>query len=74
MNYIYTRSNPPCPWCVRVKKLLDLYNIKYEEYDVTDEEHYTYFVYQGFTSIPQVFLNNELIGGYEATEKHLRGN
>ncbi len=74
MNYIYTRSNPPCPWCVRVKELLDVYKIPYEEYDVSEDDIYIDFVYQGFKQIPQVFLNNELIGGYEATAKYLRGN
>jgi glutaredoxin len=73
MNYIYTRSNPPCPWCLRVKALLEGYGIPYEEYDIGEDDFYLDFTYQGFKSIPQVFLNNELIGGFEATAKYLRG-
>lgn len=73
MNYIYTRSHPPCAFCDRVKALLDSYGIPYMEQDITEEDFYVDFVYQGFQSVPQVFLNNKHIGGFEATAKYLRG-
>lgn len=73
MNYIYTRSNPPCPWCDRAKALLDAYNIPYDVHDISDEDNYADFICQGFKSVPQVFLNNTHIGGFEATAKYLRG-
>jgi glutaredoxin len=56
-----------------VKALLEGYGIPYEEYDIGEDDFYLDFTYQGFKSIPQVFLNNELIGGFEATAKYLRG-
>jgi glutaredoxin 3 len=72
MNYIYTRSNPPCAYCTRVKALLDAYGIPYEEYDIADEDIYVDFIYQGFNQVPQVFLNNKHIGGFDKTAEFLR--
>ena len=71
-NYIYTRSFPPCPYCDRVKALLDAYKIPYDEYDISEDDFYLDFTYQGFKSVPQVFLNNKHIGGFDATAKFLR--
>lgn len=73
MNYVYTRSSPACPWCDRVKALLDAYKIPYNIIDISNEDYYNDFIYQGFQSVPQVFLNNKHIGGFEATAKYLRG-
>lgn len=76
MNYIYTRSNPPCVFCDRVKALLDGYGIPYDVEDIsTSEEALKEFteVWE-FKSVPQVFLNNKYIGGFEATAAYLRGN
>lgn len=74
MNYIYTRSEPPCVWCERVKGLLDSYGIPYEVWDISvDEWAHTEFHNDQFKSVPQVFLNNKHIGGFEATAKYLRG-
>lgn len=75
MNYVYTRSNPPCVFCDRVKALLDGYDIPYEVEDIsTSEEALKEFTEAWeFKSVPQVFLNNKYIGGFEATAKYLRG-
>lgn len=74
MNYVYTRSSPACPWCVRVKDLLDAYDIPYDVYDISLSEVSEWDFHQkGFKSVPQVFLNNTHIGGFEATAKYLRG-
>lgn len=72
MNYIYTRSNPPCVFCDRVKALLDGYGIPYDEVDINGEGA-TGFWALDFRSVPQVFLNNKHIGGFEQTAKYLRG-
>lgn len=74
MNYIYTRSNPPCVFCDRVKALLDGYGIPYdvEDISISDEANFA-FLSAGWKSVPQVFLNNKYIGGFEQTAKYLRG-
>lgn len=75
MNYIYTRSSPFCPWCERVKALLDGYGIPYDVEDISaSEEALKEFTEAWeFKSVPQVFLNGKYIGGFEATAKYLRG-
>lgn len=74
MNYIYTRSNPPCVFCDRVKMLLDGYGIPYEVRDISiDIGADVDMIALGYRSVPQVFLNNKHIGGFEATAKYLRG-
>lgn len=73
MNYVYTRSNPPCVFCERVKALLDGYGIPYDVYDIGDPLRQIEFELLGARSVPQVFLNNRHIGGFEQTAKYLRG-
>jgi glutaredoxin 3 len=61
-----------CPYCDQAKALLDLHGITYEERRIGD----------GFTredllesvptakTVPQIFLDGELIGGYTELKKH----
>lgn len=74
MNYVYTRSSPPCVFCDRVKALLDGYGIPYSELDISRGYMHEFTIEEGFKSVPQVFLNNKHIGGFEATVAYLRGN
>lgn len=74
MNYVYVRSNPPCVFCDRVKALLDGYGIPYEVRDISlDIGADVDMINLGYRSVPQVFLNNKYIGGFEQTAKYLRG-
>jgi glutaredoxin len=73
MNYVYTRSNPPCSYCERVKALLDAYDIPYTERDIsTSKDHNVDFKIEGYGTVPQVFLSGLHIGGFEATATFLR--
>ncbi|MGE4313193.1 MAG: glutaredoxin 3 [Pseudobdellovibrionaceae bacterium] len=61
---IYTWST--CPYCRRAKALLDSKDVDYTEYDITgDEEARAKMVERtgGPRSVPQIFIDNELIGG-----------
>ena len=61
-----------CPYCDQAKALLDLHGITYEERRIGD----------GFTredlleavptakTVPQIFLDGELVGGYTELKKH----
>ena len=61
-----------CPYCDQAKDLLDLHGITYEERRIGD----------GYTrgdllesvptakTVPQIFLDGELIGGYTELKKH----
>ena len=68
---IYTKDN--CNWCVLLKGLLKKRNIKFEEVILSTDEDFTEFknIYNVET-LPQLFNNNVLIGGYNTVEDILR--
>ncbi|WP_255193135.1 FAD-dependent oxidoreductase [Natronobeatus ordinarius] len=65
---IYTKD--PCPYCEMAKSLLEKKGVAYEEYLVTgDDELFTEMVERanGRTTAPEVFVDGELIGGWNET-------
>lgn len=70
---VYTRSEPECPWCIRVKELLNVYGFDFYEKDISDSDFYKReFLERGHRKIPQVYIEGQLIGGYEDTKKYIR--
>ncbi len=70
---VYTRSEPACSWCTRVKELLNVYGFDFYEKDISSSEFYKKeFLDRGHKRIPQVYLEGNLIGGYEDTKKYIR--
>ena len=60
---IYVLSD--CPWAKRALKLLDSYNIKYNSFLVTNDDQFrTINDKTSIDTFPQIFINNEFIGGY----------
>ena len=56
---------PNCPWSKRALQLLDSFNIKYNTYEITNDEDFQYIKSKTFSSIfPQIFINEKFIGGY----------
>lgn len=65
-------SRPGCPFCVRAKSLLMDAGLYYDELVLNRDFHEsTIRAISGETSVPQVFINGERIGGSEALEKYL---
>ncbi|MDO8461327.1 MAG: glutaredoxin domain-containing protein [Deltaproteobacteria bacterium] len=65
---IYTTHS--CPYCRMAKSLLKRRNIPFEEIDVSDDEQFETLVDRtGFKTVPQIFFDYELIGGYEELSK-----
>jgi glutaredoxin len=70
---IYTKDN--CPWCVKAKELMNKLHLKYEEkvldVDYTRDELRALVWGDSPASlnppltVPQIFVYNERIGGYE---------
>ena len=56
----------PCPYCDRAKSLLDEKGLKYEVVDLTNNiaELEALKAKTGWKTVPMIFINNELIGGY----------
>lgn len=70
---IYTTSQFRCVWCERAKELLNIYGFDFYEKDInTDENYRNDFILRGHKTVPQVYIEGELIGGYEVTKKYLR--
>ncbi|WP_327052418.1 FAD-dependent oxidoreductase [Halomicrococcus gelatinilyticus] len=65
---IYTKD--VCPYCEKAKDLFDEKGVEYETHNVTgDEELFEEMVERanGRTTAPEVFVNDEFIGGWEHT-------
>jgi glutaredoxin 3 len=61
---IYTKNY--CPYCDRAKALFNNKNVSYDEINVEDKPD-TYSELKkktGMMTVPQIFINDELIGGY----------
>lgn len=56
----------PCPFCDRAKNLLDGKGLAYEVLDLTDkmDELDAWKQKTGWKTVPMIFINDELVGGY----------
>lgn len=73
MLIVYTTSAFDCKWCSRVKSLMRCYGFDFYEKDINKHDEYKKeFVEAGFRTVPQVYLEGTLIGGYENTKDYLR--
>ena len=73
MNFtVYSKDG--CPYCTRIKQILDLCQFKYQEYKL--DEHFDRFAFYeefgGGSTFPQVLLNNKNLGGCTDTVKYLK--
>ena len=67
---IYTKDD--CKWCVLMKSLLKRRNINYIEEKVEEENFETFKTQHNVETLPQLYSDGQLIGGYSATLKVLR--
>lgn len=75
MNFtIYSKDG--CPYCEKIKKVMDLTNLNYVVYTLnenfTKEEFYSEFG-EG-TTFPQIICNDQKIGGCTDTINYLKEN
>lgn len=68
-------SAPNCVWCVKAKELLETHKIPFEEIivgkDMLKEDFIAYFKEARQTSVPQVYIDGNYIGGYINLTKFL---
>lgn len=72
---IYTKSW--CGYCHAAKRLLEQLQMPFEEFDVTnDMEGYREMVQRagGRTTVPQIFIDDEGIGGYTDLYRMMQRN
>lgn len=68
---IYTMNN--CKWCVKLKELLKVYGFDYYEKNINEDEEYKKeFLEAGFRTVPQLYFEGVLTGGYETSKNYLR--
>lgn len=62
---VYTTSY--CPYCIRAKALLNAKGVPFEEIDLTDEDEMRMDLVKrtGRRTVPQIFINDTSVGGYE---------
>ncbi|RME17356.1 MAG: glutaredoxin 3 [Bdellovibrio sp.] len=55
-----------CPYCRRAKALLDSKGISYKEINLDNDPETKRKIMEqtGMRTIPQIFINGELVGGY----------
>lgn len=56
-----------CPYCIRAKMLLKAKGVAYEEIDVSGDHDMRAWLVKttGRRTVPQIFINEESIGGFE---------
>lgn len=69
MAEVVVYSKVPCPYCVQVERLLQARDIPYEKIDLTGDTAAIadLSARTGMFTLPQVFVNGELVGGYTET-------
>ena len=68
-------SKNACPFCDQAKNLLNLKGIEFEERNISTDwtrEQLLEAVPDART-VPQIFLDEQLIGGFTELRKHLQG-
>lgn len=64
MITIYT--TPSCPYCLAAKELLKRKGIDFREIDVSDDAEFdVLFRRTGWKTVPQIFIGEEMIGGFQ---------
>lgn len=64
MIEIYTK--PTCPYCINAKTLLAKKNLEFTEYNINDKSRLRKEMItrsSGGTTVPQIFIHNQHIGG-----------
>jgi glutaredoxin 3 len=63
---IYTKDY--CPYCHRAKAFFDSKGLQYKEVDLQNDAATAekLFAQTGFRTVPQIFIGDECIGGYDS--------
>ena len=69
-------SKNSCPFCDQAKKLLKLKNIEFEERNISAEKWTREQLLEAVPTartLPQIFLDDNYIGGFTELRRHLQG-
>lgn len=63
-------GKPECGWCTKAIALLEKHDVEYSYFNLVNCGNLRAFVLaSGLTTVPQVYLNGQRIGGYEELEQ-----
>lgn len=67
MTKVVMYSKPNCPYCDWAKDLLNAKHIAFTEVriDLDDEQRETMIRLSGRRTVPQIFINDQAIGGFD---------
>lgn len=70
---MYTRTNPPCPYCEQAKKLADSKNISYVNIDIGRDISIDKFMekYPNARTVPLVIIDGDIIGGFSEFKNYI---
>ena len=68
-------SKDSCPFCLQAKALLESRGINFEERNVSKDwtREQLLAAVPNARTLPQIFLDDKLIGGFTELQKHLQG-
>ena len=68
-------SKDSCPFCLQAKALLESKGIKFEERNVSKDwtREQLLAAVPNARTLPQIFLDDKLVGGFTELRKHLQG-
>ena len=68
-------SKNQCPYCVQAKNLLQSRGIDYEERNINEnyDRDDLLAAVPGARTVPQIFIDDKLIGGFTELRQHLQG-
>lgn len=71
---VYSKHN--CPYCIKIKKILELKNYTYQEliYEEDFDKDQFYDRFGEGSTFPQVIFNNQKLGGCVDSIKYLKDN
>ena len=72
---MYTKNQ--CVWCDRAKALLGEHDLEYLEVDLSDDvkrQEFYQEVGENVATVPQVYINEKRIGGYQELVKWFTTN
>jgi len=68
-------SKNQCPFCVQAKALLNQKGIEFEERNINEDwtREQLLAAVPNARTLPQIFLDDKLVGGFTELRKHLQG-
>ena len=68
-------SKDSCPFCLQAKALLESNGIEFEERNVSKDwtKDQLLAAVPNARTLPQIFLDDKLVGGFTELRKHLQG-